>query len=39
MLLVGVNERVQSVLKVINLWYVLSTFDTVEDALAHLDQG
>jgi len=38
MLLVGVNERVQSVLKVINLWYVLSTFDSVEDALVHLDQ-
>ena len=39
MLLVGVNDRVQSVLKVINLWYVVSAFDSVEDAVASLDQG
>ena len=38
MLLVAVNDRVQSVLKVINLWYVVSAFDSVEEALAHLDQ-
>ena len=37
--LVGVNDRVQSVLKVINLWYVVSTFDTMEEALASLAQG
>ena len=36
MLLVGVNDRIKSVLKVINLWYVITTFDTREDALAHL---
>ncbi len=36
MLLVGVNARIQSVLKVINLWYVISAFDSREDALAHL---
>jgi len=37
--LVGVNDRVQSVLKVINLWYVVSTFDTMDEALASLGQG
>lgn len=36
MLLVGVNDRVKSVLKVINLWYVIKAFDSVEDALKHL---
>ncbi len=39
MLLVGVNDRIQSVLKVIHLWYVISAFDSMEDALAHLAQG
>ncbi len=34
--LVGVNDRVQSVLKVINLWYVVSTFETMDEALASL---
>jgi len=38
MLLVGVNDRIQSVLKVINLWFVISAFDSQEDALAHLAQ-
>jgi anti-anti-sigma factor len=37
--LVAVNDRVESVLKVINLWYVVSTCDTVEEALAKIDQG
>jgi len=38
MLLVGVNDRIQSVLKVINLWFVISTFDSLDEALAHLAQ-
>ena len=37
--LVGVNDRVQSVLKVINLWYVVSTHDSQEDALAKIAAG
>jgi len=37
MLLVGVNDRIRSVLKVIHLWYLISAFDSVEDALKHLD--
>jgi anti-sigma B factor antagonist len=37
--LVGVNERVQSVLKVINLWFVVSTYDTMDEALASLAKG
>ena len=38
MLLVGVNDRIQSVLKVINLWFVISAFDSLDEALAHLAQ-
>ena len=38
MLLVGVNKRIQSVLKVINLWFVISAFDSLDEALAHLAQ-
>jgi anti-anti-sigma factor len=37
--LVGVNDRVQSILKVINLWFVVSTFDTMDEALASLAKG
>jgi anti-sigma B factor antagonist len=37
--LVGVNERVQSVLKVINLWYVVSTHETMDGALASIAEG
>jgi anti-anti-sigma factor len=38
MFLVGVNDRIQSVLKVINLWFVISAFDSLDEALAHLAQ-
>jgi anti-anti-sigma factor len=37
LLLVGVNDRIRSVLKVIHLWYLITAFDSVEDALKHLD--
>lgn len=37
--LIGVNDRVQSILKVINLWFVVSTFDTMDEALASLANG
>lgn len=37
--LVSVNDRVKSVLKVINLWYVVSPCDSVEEALTKIDQG
>lgn len=36
MLLVGPNQRVQSILTVVNLWPVVSVFDSVEKALEHL---
>jgi anti-anti-sigma factor len=39
MLLVGVNGRIESVLKVINLWFAITTFDTRDEALAHLAKG
>lgn len=34
--LVGVNNRVESILKVVNLWGVVSVCDSVEDALAQV---
>ena len=37
--LVGVSDRVQSVLKVINLWFVVSTFDNMDEVLASLAEG
>ena len=34
--LVKPNERVQAILKVVNLWPVVSVFDSVAEALEHL---
>ena len=36
MILVGVTDRVRSVLKVINLWCMVTTFDSLEEAMNHL---
>ncbi len=33
--LVGVNGRVESILKVIKLWYVVFVHDTIEEAMAN----
>jgi len=36
MVLVGATERVRSVLQVVNLWSMVSAFDSVEEAKKHL---
>jgi anti-sigma B factor antagonist len=36
MLLVGPNQRVESILTVVNLWPLVTVFDTLEKALEHL---
>ena len=36
LILVGVNQRVRSVLTVINLWPVVTSCDTVDEAVKHL---
>lgn len=36
MILVGVSERVVSILKVVNLWPMVTSFDSLEEARDHL---
>lgn len=39
LLLVKPNDRVQSILTVVNLWPVVSVFDSVDEALEHITAG
>lgn len=34
----GTNERVQAVLKIVNLWLMVKSFDTLEEACAHVKE-
>ncbi|MEN8006310.1 MAG: STAS domain-containing protein [Candidatus Krumholzibacteriota bacterium] len=36
MVLVGANQRVEATLKIVNLWPVVATFDSLAEALEHL---